>query len=118
MEWIVKKHVRTRATMIKNDIVVRTIGQHGIKKTTISFYNNSHLKISQSLYIVCALSGNRLYFKQESMQNGYKLSASGNNVKRFVMPQAGEQFGVGDYNLEFDVKMGLYYIDSYHKLII
>ena len=87
----------------------------GTKKATIRFYNDSNKTITQdnAERVVIAVSGQRLYIKQNDM--GFKI-LKGSELSRCIKSNDDEvskfcERYEGHYWLKYDVENKLYYVD-------
>ena len=106
------------------DVIISQVNDYtkNATPTVIQFKNNSYLRITKNTYITFAVSGTRLYFKQEEPRDGYKLTGFNKDgtsatvkVHQDVLP-INVNVEVGSYNLEWDPVLGLHYVDILHKL--
>lgn len=86
----------------------------------IRFRAGKELKISTTGALVFAIDGERIYFKEANLADGYRLSPTSQQVpahkiQAFVPKGSIDRF-VGNYDLVLDRVHNLYYIDTRHKL--
>lgn len=117
MEWINKS--KTRNGNFKGQVVIKLTRDE--KAFSIRFMKSSYKKITNNNYIVCGLEQSRLYFKQEDPRLGYKLSQNDQDdtarfFKILVKNINFNKIDCGEYNLEYDADLRLWYIDTKHKL--
>lgn len=125
LNWVGKK--RTHRTLDTAGDVTLAISQDNTKNkrtSVIAFKHRSYSKITSTGYMVFAVVGTRLYFKSDTSSVGYKLSTfnkdkSSCHVKvDYASLPLDVKLEVGNYNLEWDRNLGLYYIDVLKKLEI
>jgi hypothetical protein len=116
IEWIDKKRMSVREC----DITI-TMKKSSNKRMCANFIfrNDCWEIISDNTKIDFGIDSEkptRIYFAQGTEGRGYKLCTNGNQKNRYI---AISNFDVndfiGDYNLLFDTKERLYYIDSNNK---
>lgn len=99
----------------EGDVYIRINGK-GRLSGNISFRFESWEKITKGEYIQFAVSGNRMYFVESNVKDGYKLSPEGKNQK--VVRTTDETTmgwilkNKGDYLLLYDTAEELYYIEK------
>lgn len=108
MEWIGKS--KSRGFGVKEVSITMQKAKER-KQTSFRFGNNCFLRISKSGYIVFALVGNRIYFKESTDKVGYRLTARTNEAVCFKTNVQLDNF-VGDYDLKWDSKERLNYIEK------
>jgi len=119
MEWLEKTHTQNR-TQFDCDVVVTLEKRANATMLLFKFRKNSIYKIvSNEDYIVLAEDGANIYFKEADAKRGFKIgewSASVKVVKINLdrLPLTENQ--LGEYNIEFDSKLGLHYICLNRKL--
>lgn len=107
--WITK----SRATGNTSDVTI-TINKNGPnkKQTCFTFRNGVDNRISKTGYAVMCVVANRIYFKQSDNKDGFSLYSKPNeNVHRFKVSTELPAF-IGDYDLCWDAKEKLNYIDA------
>lgn len=125
IEWIEKDKVAlnsrsSRSAGIDVRVVLSTYhrksdGQE-LKRTDVIFYNNADKKITHTDYLVCGVSANRLYFKEEYLKKGYKVQHPKKvQSAKVSITQPLEKFE-GLYILEFDRENELWYISTDSKI--
>ena len=117
MEWIEKEKSSNSHAERGVEVRVSTVRSKPKKATSFTFYNNAHLKVTKNEYIVCAMLGNRIYFKESNDLKGYKLSGKKNlkTISKVFRVGLLPEKTNGCYLLEFDHKDGLYYVDLINK---
>ena len=118
MNWLVKNH-RVSSSMFDGEIVINEVTRDSIPSIAFRFRKNCEKKIlSNGVYLSFAIENNRMYFKETSSKYGWKLSESGCNkffkLYKKNVPMTEEWYG--EYNLEWDNMLNLYFIDLNHKL--
>lgn len=121
MEWFGKEKSQNR-TEFDSEVVLHTEKRSKNNKSMLlfKFRKNSIHKIAVDCqYIVIAKDDNKIYFKESDKNRGFKINDYCMNTKsfkvdlsKFTIPE--ECFG--EYNLEFDSKLGLHYICLSRKL--
>lgn len=121
MEWFGKEKSQNR-TEFDGEVVLHTERRSKTDKNMLlfKFRKNSIHKIAVDCeYVVIARDGNRIYFKESDKTRGFKVGDYCMNTKsfkvdmtRFPIP---EKY-LGEYNLEFDSKLGLHFICLDRKL--
>lgn len=87
-------------------------------KARFTFYNEWAQAISKSGYIVIAVSGNRMYFKEADETEGWFLSKTNYKNTRVASVQNQniynwiEDGGIGSYEFRFDDELELHYIEK------
>lgn len=100
----------------KQDISLSLIGKKKLS-TSITFRNNVQRSITKTGYLVVAISGERLYFRESEPECGYKVSNSDSksSVHTSITNEGLNDFSLthaGDYPLQFDRELKLFYIDT------
>ena len=121
MEWLEKDKSQNR-TEFDGEVVLNTERRTNSDKRMLlfKFRKNSIHKIAVDCqYVVIAKDGNKIYFKESDKKRGFKIGNYCMNTKSFKVdlrkfPIDDEYFG--EYNLEFDTKLGLHYICLNRKL--
>lgn len=119
MEWLEKDHAQNR-TQFDGEVVL-TVDKH-LKSPLLQFKfrKNSFYKIvDNSDSMVIARDGNRIYFKESDSSRGFKLckwSVGSKIIKVRLDRFPIDSDKLGEYNLEFDTKLGLHYICLNRKL--
>ena len=105
------------------DVILSTSYDSSKKKETsvISFRNRSHAKITQKEHMVFAVLGTKLYFKEASVREGYKLTTfnkdkSSCHIKIDSRVVKITDLEAGEYMLEWDKHVECYYVDINNKL--
>ena len=122
MEWIVKQHARVLSG--GSDVSINLVtADFKPSRVSITFRNNVYLKITKNNFLVCGLQGTRMYFKAAAPAEGFKLSTFNKDkssciirVQERQLPISKNKIEIGDYKLEFDSNLKLYYIDAAHKI--
>lgn len=104
----------------KEDCSINLFKSAGREYSSIIIRNNFANKIAPNGYMVCAINGDKMYFKAENDVVGYKLSNKGSKsyniqlrnktINQFV------KYHAGDYKILFDIKNNLYFIDTEKNL--
>jgi len=87
-------------------------------KARLTFYNKWAQAISKSGYIVIAVSGNRMYFKEADETEGWSLSKTNYENTKVISAQNEkiykwiENSGIGSYQFKHDDELDLYYIEK------
>ena len=119
MEWLEKSHSQNR-TQFDSEVIISLENRADNKMLLFRFRKNSVYKIiSKEKFIVVAKDGDNIYFKESDAAHGFKVSDWSPSIKSFKikadrLPLTNEN--LGEYNLEFDTKLGLHYISLYRKL--
>lgn len=102
-----------------HDCTIKILRNYDKERTCIVFRNGIEKKISPTSYVVYAIYQNRLYFKAEDQINGYKIYKSttytcrvqiqNKKLNKFIENKQ------GDYDMKFDIKNNLYYIELKEK---
>lgn len=112
IQWM-ENEKRGRKTKLSagTEVVVSVANKGSRKNTKFAFYNDSDQKISHSGYMVCGVSSNRIYFKEEYLQRGYKIQRISKNGTPFIIVKAVLDQFVGEYKLHLDTPRDLWYIE-------
>lgn len=118
MNWLVKNR-RTASSLFDGEVIINEVTKNTIPSVAFRFRKDSQKKfLGDNLYLAFAIENNRMYFKETANKYGWKLSESGCNkffkLYKKNVPLADEWYG--EYNLEWDNKLNLYFIDLNHKL--
>lgn len=119
MEWLEKTHSKNR-TQFDSEVILSFEKREKYDYVLFRFRKNSIYKIiSNESYVVVARDGNNIYFKESDNKHGFKVGNWTERVKAFKV--VAERLNLkdedaGEYNLEFDTKLGLHYICLYRKL--
>lgn len=119
MEWLGKSHSQNR-TQFDGEVVLSVDKHLNAPLLQFKFRKNSYYKIINNCEaMVIAKDGNNIYFKEAEPNKGFKLCKWGVSSKIFKVRL--DRFPVdvdklGEYNLEFDSKLGLHYICLSRKL--
>ena len=119
MEWLTKDYTQQR-TQFDCDVVLGLERRKDSEMLLIKFRKNSIYKIvSNEEYIVLAKDGVNIYFKDSDAKHGFKIgewspSIKAIKIKHSKLPLTEDE--LGEYNLEFDSKLGLHYICLKRKL--
>lgn len=117
LNWYVKqKASRNNATECDLFLSVSSDKNKKAKAVYVTFYNQSWQQITESGYLVFAVRGNKVYFKEADPSCGYKLShASANtdvlNVRIGANLHDALMRHRGPYIMFKDKELGLYYIE-------
>ena len=117
MEWLENSKGQRRSEF--DGEVILSFEKNG--RIQFKFRKNSIYKIiSNEEYIVVANDGNKIYFKESNSKQGFRLSKWTSNSKIFKVLRPrfplNEDDWAGEYNLEYDSKLGLHYICLNRKL--
>lgn len=111
MEWIGVDKTQNR-TQFDGEVILGYENHGKDTRVQFKFRKNSSFKITTSEHIYIARDTNKIYFK-EGDEKGFKLGNYGQNTKiikvrldKFFIPKE----ELGEYDLEFDTKLGLHYI--------
>lgn len=115
--WIENTKASSRKTPAGVDVRVSLYKKNKSQSTTITFYNNTDKKISHSGYMVVGVSTNRIYFKEEFLKKGYKISTVGKAGTTKITINAKLDDFVGLYLLEYDSTQELWFISSGNKIV-
>lgn len=108
--WIKRKRIGSNACDVS--VSINNSTSHKRPSTAFCFRNNCHLQFTKNGLLTLAISGNRIYFKQEVQGLGYKLSDRNGARKACEFKIAMPLYDfVGDYDLMFDKDMQLSYIE-------
>ena len=104
-----------KAGVPKENVEVRvrctSKGTKAGERTKFTFFNNADQKISHSDYMVCGISTNRIYFKEEYLRKGYKVQKVRGGHPFILVKAVLTQFE-GDYRLYLDAQRNLWYIEK------
>lgn len=111
LNFIVKTKTKSNA-----DISISLVGKKDAA-VCIIFRNGTDRDISKTGYVTVAVSGERLYFKGETDEVGFKMShkSSESTCKTIIRNDELIDFALthsGDYRLKYDREMKLYYVDT------
>ena len=111
LKFITKKKCTSNA-----DVSISLVGKKELA-TSIILRNNADRSISKTDYLVVAISGEKLYFKEAIAELGYKMSCHSSKMTKAVSIKDDElnDFALthsGDYKLQFDREKNLFYIDT------
>lgn len=119
MEWLEKEHSQNR-TQFDSELVITLEKREEGDMLVFKFRKNSVYKIiSNEEYVVVAKDGNNIYFKESNSKHGFKIGNYTPSIKSFKIRADKlnlKEENLGEYNLEFDSKLGLHYICLYRKL--
>lgn len=122
MNWITKtiKKVAGHGSDIS---ITMTEGNLGKQRITFILRNNCYAKLTKNEHVVIAISGTRVYFKEASPAEGFKLTCFNKSrsncnfrVSTDIVPLSEKGVELGDYRLMFDPMVKLYYIDIAKKI--
>jgi hypothetical protein len=109
IKWI------TKQSNNKADVTIKLGNDKRRRKSrvVIIFRNDVWKKITDSGYLKMGVDGNRIYFVQGLMSNGYKVTTIGNCNNRYIQLYTDllNEFE-GDYTLKRDAKTNLIYIQK------
>lgn len=120
--WEKKRHPRT--TDFLEDISINYYlngKKSNANRVEIVFRNNCFMKITKTNFITIAPVGERLYFKEEAAQTGFKLNnrsrKQNSNTRQIGLSGQYKtiewaETHTGDYPLLFDTDNGLWYVDT------
>lgn len=108
IKWIKKNYERC----VKNDDVsiTRQINR-GNPWTAFRFRNGCEKRITGTGYIQPGISDGRVYFIASDEKNGYKLTGSQGSSNREFKCKGDYVSYTGDYDLMFDAKENLWFVD-------
>ena len=66
------------------EVRVKCVNKGRGPQTKFTFYGNAEQKISHSEYMVCGISTNRIYFKEEYLKKGYKIQSVRGGIRSFL----------------------------------
>lgn len=119
MYWLGKTYSQNR-TQFDSEVVLTLEKRDKYNYALFKFRKNSIYKIiSNEEFILVAREGNNIYFKETNEKCGFKIGNWTNRVKSFKIVSDRlnlKQEDIGEYNLEFDSKLGLHYICLLRKL--
>ena len=116
MDWLENTRGQYK-TEFDGEVIVQRMKD---KRIQFKFRKNSfHKIISGEEFLILAKDNDKIYFKESNRQKGFHLLDWGINTKYFQLkpeklPLRDDDFG--EYNLEFDTKLGLHYICLNRKL--
>lgn len=117
IKWIENVKAGVHKAPAGVDVRVSLHKKNKTQSTAITFYNNTDKKISHSGYMVVGVSTNRIYFKEEYLKKGYKISAVGKAGTTKITIKAKLVDFVGLYILEYDSTQELWFISSGNKIV-
>lgn len=115
LNFITKKRKNDR---FEADVTIKVIkAKNNDDSVQIAFKNNCYKSISETEYLVPAISGNCLYFKSSDKEEGFKLSSTRTNITRYTRIRDKKlanwvKIREGGYDLKFDRYQHLFYIDT------
>lgn len=116
MEWLENTRTQSR-TEFDGEVVIQLMKNN---KYQFKFRKNSFHKIApDGEYFVIAKDENKIYFKESEKGKGFHLLEWSTGAKYFQIKAERLQLrqeDLGEYNLEFDSKLGLHYICFARKL--
>ncbi len=119
MEWLEKDYSQQR-TQFDCDVVVTIERRKEATMLLFKFRKNSIYKIvSNEEFLTLAKDGVNIYFKASDAKRGFKIGSWSEHVKSIKLkysklPLTDEE--LGEYNLEYDSRLGLHYICLKRKL--
>lgn len=109
---------RGKITDSTADVVVKVFCQDAKKNITatrFTFTERAFKKLTQTGYVMAAVLSNRVYFKEASGQDGFKITQT-KETGRVVFPQKilHEMFTTEaqNFDLRYDKQRDLYYIEK------
>lgn len=110
------KFITKKKDYPKEDVSINIVGKKE-EVVSIILRNGKEKQISKTGFITVAVSGDRLYFKEETEQIGYKLTskASRTTFQTSIRNDELLDYAIthsGDYYLAYDKKLKLWYIDA------
>ena len=115
--WIGKENSNRCA----NTDVSISMNKHGENKmqTHFRFRNNCFLRFTKNNYVEFAVTGARIYFRESNPKSGYRLTSKSKNGKACSF-KTGKDLSknIGDYELLWDEKEKLNYIDFGKQIIL
>ena len=119
MEWLEKSYSQNRSKF-DSEVILSLENRTNNKMLLFKFRKNSIYKIiSNKEYVVIARDGNNIYFKESDEARGFKVGSWSPSIKAFKIKAERfplEEDNLGEYNLEYDTKLGLHYICLARKL--
>lgn len=91
-------------------------GKKGKRNASFSFRNGSERRITATGFANAGIEGGRIYFREATEDDGYKLIDNTGKANTFTLRVSDERMERicgkcrGGYNLEYDRIEGLYYI--------
>ncbi len=121
--WQGKRGYAQRALKINasNDISVRKTDSDEYIRARFIFRNDTAKKISKKGYVVYAITNNRIYFNEAEKNIGLKMTTNNTKCGNHYVQINNEDDAlkiwdfIGDYELKFDAKRRLYYIQNSQK---
>lgn len=112
LKWQYKKILRT-----EEDCSISLLKAKGREYVSIILRNGFADLIAPNGYAVCAVDGDRLYFKAENEKVGYKVCYKGVNKSKSIQisnPLINKfaKYHSGDFKMYYDVTNKLYFIDT------
>lgn len=114
--WIEKTNIKN--SQVKTDVSITTNlkGKGKDRYTNFIFRNNSFLRFSKNNKVVFAIVNDRIYFKEGNEKTGFSLTNPNKLGTTRSFKCSGEQTNfIGDYDLLWDSKEKLNYIDLNKK---
>ena len=102
----------------KADVTI-SMNKNGANKiqTHLRFRNNCFLRFTKNNYVVFAVTGARMYFKESNQKQGYQLTCKSKDGKSCSFKTGNDLSNhIGDYELLWDSNAKLNYIDFNKKL--
>lgn len=98
------------------DVSISLVGKKELA-TSIILRNGADRSISKTGFLSVAMYEDRLYFREETPESGYKISEHNSKTTRQVSikDNALNDFTLihaGDYKLQYDKELKLFYIDT------
>lgn len=119
LNWLEKDYSQQR-TQFDCDVVISLERRKGLPMLLFRFRKNSIYKIiSNEEFIVIAKDGPNIYFKESDSKKGFKVGNYSPSIKSIKIKHSRfplKEEDLGEYNIEFDTKLGLHYICLRRKL--
>lgn len=109
IKWIKKNYERC---VKKEDVSITIQTNRGKPYTAFRFRNGCEKRITGTGYIQPGISGERVYFIASDEKNGYKLTGNGGSRNQEIKLKGDYRKYVGDYDLIFDAKENLWFVDA------
>ena len=112
LKWQYKQISKT-----EEDCSISLFKSNGREYVSIILRNGFADLIAPNGYAVCAVDGDRLYFKDENEKVGYKVVDKGVNKSKSIQmrnPVINKfaKYHSGDFKIYYDVKNKIYFIDT------
>lgn len=112
-----KKKSLGRRNRNKNASIFLSISKK-CERARMTFYNKWDQTISKSGYVVIAVDGNRMYFKESTFRDGWLFTKTNYentkylSIKNDIIYKWIDDGGIGSYEFRYDDEVGLYYIEK------